>query len=119
MSRPEFKPTAALKRKVAIAKGGGMSNEEIALTLGICRNTLEKHFAHELSVVAYEKRFEVLESLHKKAKSGNVAACKEYLKQTPNTALEKGKGKKAQADEEAQHAAAGTDWDNLLSDTVQ
>lgn len=123
MARPEFKPTAALKRKVAVAAGGGMSHEQIALTLGISRNTLEKHFAHELSVGACQKRFEVLDSLHKAAKKGSVAACKEYLKQsapaTPKPA-EKPKGKKIQAAKEAESAAVGTDWNDLLNpSTVQ
>lgn len=129
MARPPFKPTSALKRKVAIAAGGGMSHEEIALVLGICRNTLEKHFAHELSIGAYCKRFEVLDSLHKAAKKGSVSACKEYLKQTPAAASppqqedekpEVKLGKKEQAAEDAQNAAVGTDWDQLLrSDSVQ
>lgn len=127
MARPQFKVTPALKRKVAISAGGGMSHEEIAITLGISRNTLEKHFALELSTAAYQKRFEVLDSLHKAAKKGSVAACKEYLKQIPAAAAppaepeEKPKGKKEQAAQEAQKAAVGTDWNDLLNppNTVQ
>lgn len=117
MARPQFKPTPAQRRKVAIAAGGGMSHEEIALGLGISRPTLEKHFERELSVGAYEKRLEVLVAMHACAKKGNVAAQKAYAALSPQIAsppAEKPKGKKEQAQEDAKTAAAGTDWESLL-----
>lgn len=126
--RPEFEPTKAQRDKVAIAKGGGMSHDEIALGLGVSRNTLEKHFAVELKAGAYAKRLEVMSAQHRAAKGGNVAAQKAYLAQTPwleptapqpqgdeaPAPKEPPKGKKEQAQADAVTAQAGTGWDDLL-----
>lgn len=129
MARPTYKPTAADRRKVAIAAGAGLSHEEIAIGLGIARNTLEKHFEAELSHGAYAKRLEVLMAMHAAAKRGNVAAQKAYTSlpmpraaATPLPADEAGapktkaaaKGKKEQAHADAIGAQAGTDWQDLL-----
>ena len=73
-----------MRQKVAIAAGGGMAHESIALALGIARNTLEKHFAHELSAGAYQKRLDVLLAMHAAAKKGNVAAAKVYAALEPH-----------------------------------
>lgn len=123
MARPTFKPTQVQRRKVAIAAGAGMSHEEIALGLGIARNTLGKHFARELSTGAYEKRLEVLDAMHRCAKKGNVAAQKAYVALTPQAAAPPvpkpvAKGKKEQAQDEAGTAAAGTDWSDLVGPNV-
>lgn len=106
-----------------------MSHEEIAIGLGISRNTLEKHFEAELSHGAYAKRLEVLVAMHAAAKKGNVAAQKAYTAMPPPRAAatplppdEVGppktktaaKGKKEQAQAEALTAQAGTDWQDLL-----
>lgn len=84
--RPEHRPTKETRQKVSVAAGGGMAHEEIALAMGMSRNTLEKHYAHELSLGAAEKRLEVLNALHRAAKQGKVAAIKEYLSNTPQVA---------------------------------
>lgn len=117
--RPAFKPTPAQRRKVSIAAGAGMAHEEIALGLGIARNTLEKYFEEELSVGAYSRRLEVLDAMHRTAVKGNVAAQKAYVALTPAVAappvpVEAPKGKKEQAQADAVTAADGTDWDDLL-----
>lgn len=130
MARPTFKPTAAQRRQVAIAAGGGMSHEEISLGIGIARNTLEKHFEAELSTGAYAKRLEVLQAMHAAAKRGNMTAAKAYLAVDPKVSVPPvagaipGKtvarkvatvGKKEQAQTDAVSAANGTDWDGLLT----
>lgn len=125
--RPEFRPTEAMKRKVAIAAGAGMSHEEIALGLGIARGTLGKHFELELSTGAYEKRLEVLDAMHRTAKKGNVAAQKAYMQLTPRASAPpapeggsepapapKPLGKKDQANADAVTAAVNTEWESLL-----
>lgn len=116
--RPAFKPTQVMRRKVAIAAGAGMPHEDIALGLGICRNTLEKHFQRELSEGAYSRRLEVLDAMHRAAVKGNVAAQKAYVALTPAVmappAKEKPKGKKEQAEAAAAAAAVGTEWNDLL-----
>jgi hypothetical protein len=106
-----------------------MSHEEIAIGLGISRNTLEKHFEAELSHGAYAKRLEVLVAMHAAAKRGNVAAQKAYTAMPPpraaatplpadepaaGTAKTPAKGKKEQAHADAMTAQAGTDWQDLL-----
>lgn len=124
MARPEFKVTDALRRQVAVAAGGGMSHEEIALAIGCSRNTLEKHFEAELSEGALKRRFEVMQAMHAAAKKGNVAAAKFYLAAPPQASAPPEKpaeapaeklGKKEQADRDAQSAAQGTSWGSILT----
>lgn len=119
--RPAYKPTPVSRRKVTNAAAGGMSHEEIAIALGISRNTLEKHYEMELSTGALNRRAEVLDAMARTALKGNVSAQKAFLALTPTLAappLEPSKpealGKKAQANEDAKTAAAGTDWEDLL-----
>mgnify|MGYP003835301557 CR=1 FL=1 len=81
--RPSFKPTAAMRDKVAIAVGGGMKHEDIAEALGISAPTLRKHFDAELSRVAHTKRLEALVALQRSAKKGNVSAIRAYLNLVP------------------------------------
>lgn len=129
MARPSFKPTPTQRRQVSIAAGAGMSHEEIAIALGIARNTLEKHFTTELSVGALQRRMEVLNAMHVAAKKGNVAAQKAYMAMTPipvappvpegdaqpaEKPAAKRVGKKEQAQIDATTAAQGTGWEDLL-----
>lgn len=117
--RPAFNPTPAMRRKVATAAAGGMAHEEIAVALGICRNTLAKHFENELSTGAHQKRMDVLDAMARAALKGNVSAAKAFLAATPMLAAppaepEKPVGKKEQANRDATTAAAGTEWDDLI-----
>jgi hypothetical protein len=102
-----------------------MSHESIALALGISRMTLNKYFAHELSVGAFERRMEVMSAMHKAAKGGNVTAQKAYMQIAPPIAAPdagtqkdeqpaKPLGKKEQLAAEAKVAQLGTEWDSLL-----
>jgi len=117
--RPAFKPTTVQRRMVTNAAASGMSHEEIAIALGVARNTLEKYFEKELSTAALRRRMEVMDAMARTALKGNVAAQKAFLAQTPTLAappVEQGKplGKKDQANADAASAAAGTDWDDLI-----
>jgi hypothetical protein len=123
VARPSFKPTVSMRRKVAIAAGGGMTHEEISLAIGVSRPTLEKYFEHELSIGAYQKRMEVLLAMHKAAKKGSVAAARFFTQlsiksTTPPPMPEREsllpEGKKAQANANAVTAAEGTEWQGLL-----
>lgn len=127
--RPSYKPTAAQRRRVSIAAGGGMYHDEIATALGISRNTLEKYFAGELNQVAFQRRMEVLEAQHRSAMKGNVAAQKSYLGKAPANPIPEAPGeerapapvgKKEAADLAAVGAERGTKWDAVLgSKSVQ
>ena len=116
-----------MRRQVAVAAGGGMSHEAIAIGLGISRNTLEKHFEAELSSGAYARRIQVLNAMHAAALKGNMTAARAYLANDPRMAAPpapahpgtdapaKPDGKKAQAQADAVTAAVGTDWEQLLA----
>lgn len=96
-----------------------MSHDDIALAIGVTRNTLEKHYRDELNAGAVNRRLEVLDAMAKTALGGNVSAQKAFLALTAPGA-ESGqvapKGKKEQAAAEAKTAADGTDWEDLLPD---
>ena len=134
--RPAHAPTAATRRQVSLAAGGGMRHEDIALAIGITRDTLTKHYPVELSTGASLRRLEVLCALHAAAKKGSSSAAKAYLAVEPQLAappLAEGEvapapavpipapapaarvmGKKEQAKADAGTAAVGTGWDELL-----
>lgn len=123
--RPRFNPTPAQRRDVSIAAGGGMRHEDIAISLGISRETLEKYFEAELSTVAAMRRVEALKGLHKAAKRGSSSAAKAYLAADPQVAAppapreqkpedEPKLGKKEQAAVDATTAQDGTAWADLL-----
>lgn len=132
--RPAHVPTAASRRKVAIAAGGGMLHEQIAIALEISTDTLRKYYEHELSVGASQRRVDVLEALYRVViKKGSTSAAKVYLANEPQMAVPpapqpeapaaapevaapapKKLGKKEQAAADAVTAAEGTAWDDLL-----
>lgn len=116
--RPPFKPTALQKSTVAIAAGAGVPHKSIALALGVNRETLCKHFRHELSAGAAAKRLEVIRALYTAAKRGSASAAKCYLAlgTAPSAPREAPLGKKAQAAVDAVSAAVGSDWESLLPD---
>lgn len=121
--RPAFKPTSVQRRMVINAAASGMSHEEIAIALGVSRNTLEKHFEKEVSTGALRRRMEVMDAMARTALKGNVAAQKAFLAKVPSLAAppvapEKPMGKKEQANADAVGAQAGTGWEALLDTNV-
>lgn len=133
--RPAFKPTAAQKRQVSIAAAGGMRHDDIAVAMGICRDTLSKYFELELSAGAAARRMEVLQALYVAAKKGSSSAAKAFLAADPTLGVPplpaaapapaKAEaapapvaaaklGKKDQAQADAKTAAEGTEWAALL-----
>lgn len=108
---------------MAIAAGGGMAHEEIALALDVSLPKLRKMLAAELANGAHDKRMRVIEAIHRLAVKGNAAAARVYLSAVPQAAApapepEKPKveplGKKAAANEEAKTAQVGTGWADIL-----
>ena len=125
--RPPHEPTATARRRVAVLAGGGWSQDDIAAVLEIDRNTLAKHYMHELTVGAREKREEILEAMRKAAKKGSVPAARLYLQNIgqvlPATALADesiapspiADGLKAARDRAATTAHTGTEWAEVLA----
>lgn len=120
--RPTFRPTAAMRRLVSIAAAGGMSHDQIAIGMGVARNTLEKHFKHELARGALKRRVDVLVAMYRAAMGGNVAAQRAYLAagDTARPVLPvprdptDSRGKKERAEADARTAQVGTDWEEDL-----
>ena len=109
--RKRHKVTPQGREIVAQLNAAGATDEEIALQLGLCAKTLRKYYFRELEHGVSLARNEVLRKLYDKAMTGNVAAMKEYLRQTEKGAAaaamngprpsapekpEKPEGKKAQ-----------------------
>lgn len=103
-----------------------MSHDDIAMAMGIAKMTLYKHFKHELTVGAQEKRQEVIDAMYRAAKNGNVGAARLYTALSavpvrngeavvPAEPRPAALGKKQQAQVDAVAAHRGTDWDNLLT----
>lgn len=114
-----------------------MRHQDIAIALGICVDTLTKHYEAELSVGAVARRLEVLQGLHKAAKKGSSSAARAYLEHSPQLApppagvgdprppaaapaaaapapKPAALGKKEQLNADARTAQVGTDWETLL-----
>lgn len=73
---PPFKPTPKQRKDVALYAAGGMSEPAIAREIGICQNTLRKHFADELDQGHQRELAANLRRLRKAADRGNVTAMK-------------------------------------------
>lgn len=109
-----------------------MSEDAIALALGISRPTLAKHFMLELTAGAAVKKMEAVDALFMQAKKGNVAAIKAVLllgaaiEPPPQPGAPAGDGAPAApaptarlGKKEAQQVAAvgaadGTEWAGIL-----
>lgn len=97
----------------------GLSEPGIAAEIGVCQNTLRKHFAAELQAGREREIAANLRRLRKAADHGNVTAMKHLdakFDLTPRKALEPRRrppGKKEIAQIEAERAP-DSDWGQLL-----
>ena len=69
--RPAYKPTDAERGQVEAMAAYGIPQDEIALVVGIAKNTLRKHFEDELATGATKANAKVGQFLFKAA-SGNA-----------------------------------------------
>ncbi len=104
-----------------------MSQDSIALALGITTPTLCKHFMAELTAGAAAKQLEAMDALFSQVRKGNVAAIKAALllgaavspppkpgDQDAPAAPAAKLGKKEAAQVAAVSAADNTDWAGIL-----
>jgi len=124
--RPEYQPTDKERAQVKALSGMGLTQEEIALVIGMSEPTLRKHFRMELDVGMLEANAKVAQSLFRQATSNekpNVAASIFWLKARAGWRENSGgvverpelKGKKEQQQEDAKTAQVGTEWNDLLT----
>src|SRR3712207_1509401 len=118
--RPTFEVTPALQRQVEELVSCGMAEQEIAGAIGCSRPTLRAHFRDQLKSGRAKRRAEVVRLLFASARRGNVSAQKKLVEMTGIAATArpapkpKRLGKKEQAELEAQTAAEGTTWAELV-----
>ena len=80
MVMPTYAPTDEQRYAVELMSGIGIDQDQMALSLGICKNTLRKHFSQELSVGKVKTITKVSDSLVRQALAGNMTAAIFYLK---------------------------------------
>jgi hypothetical protein len=129
--RPSFTPTDRDRGQVKTMGAMGIPDYDIAKVIGVSVPTLRKYFRSELDTGHIEANAKVAQSLFKQAtgEKPNVTAAIFWLKaragwrdgSRPMHEEDETPGKKAQAQQAARTAAAGTEWDGLLpeSSTVQ
>jgi hypothetical protein len=120
LGRPEFKPTLAQRKQVELLIGCGMTQDNIARVIGICKHTLEKHFPDELATGPAKAHAHALGLLKASAEKGNVSAQKKLVEITAGPATGQAgagqpMGKKQQLEQEAKTAGDGTPWGEYLS----
>jgi hypothetical protein len=118
--RKLFSPTKAQRNKVMLLVAAGFGEPSIADVIGICQNTLRKHFPEELRSGRDRKLAENLVRLDKAAQEGNVTAQK-YLDgklgaQIPSKQEPKPEaiGKKEALVREAHEAHTQSEWGDIL-----
>jgi hypothetical protein len=127
--RPTHVVTEEKRLRVAVLRAYDMSQPEIAEAMGISIPTLRKNYLRELRGGMAQKRAEMLVQLFLEGKAGNVAAIKEFLKQTrdgdllaahlasrhPNKGKKPKPGKKEQALIDAQEPDVSSPMGNLMA----
>ena len=76
----KHEPTAETRTKVNVLASVGTPQDQIALVIGISKNTLIKHYRKELDTAMTMANAQVAQSLYQQAKSGNTAAAIFWLK---------------------------------------
>jgi hypothetical protein len=138
MGRPAFAPSAEQRKQVETMAGYGITEDDIALVLGIDPKTLRKHFRVELDTGHVKANARVAESLYLQAVGAPAQydadgrLIREEQKRVLGAAiwwektrcgrseyappLPKPLGKKAAAELAAQDAARDTDWSELIDE---
>lgn len=87
MARPPLHFSPDTHEQVQILAGAGWPERDLALLLGIARETLRKCFEDELTLGRLRCRAEVVEALYRAASAaGNVSAQKAWLQLTADPA---------------------------------
>ena len=79
MVRPH-EPTSETRTKANVLASVGTPQDQIALIIGISKNTLIKHYRKELDTAMIMANAQVAQSLYQQAKSGNTSAAIFWLK---------------------------------------
>ena len=112
MAEKPYTVTKAMRDKVRLLVGTGMSEREVALAMNIARDTLRDRYAYELHVGRASIKDELRVLLAKAARKGNVSAMKFlYLIGDDIGAPKQYEGKKERQAEAAKVAGMGTEWE--------
>lgn len=80
MMTKKHEPTSDTRTKVNVLASVGTPQDQIALVIGISKNTLIKHYRKELDTAMIMANAQVGKSLFQQAKNGNTAAAIFWLK---------------------------------------
>lgn len=124
--RKRHKRVAQIAENVAVLRGCGLTEEQIAARVGLSEPTLRKYYFRELKDGPTLAKAVLTEAVWKRAKAGNVSAAR-YLRtefekgdaavpvpRQPRQAKAPEPGKKEAADLAARTAHEGTEWGTLL-----
>jgi AcrR family transcriptional regulator len=118
----EFIPSRSQREQVEILAATRVTEEDIARTLGIAKNTLRKHFADELATGHAKRTSEMIMAMYRSGVGGNVAAQKAWLQRVELSpppkrdakTKTKALGKKEIANLEAEAAPDDKEWAQLI-----
>jgi hypothetical protein len=117
---PPFRSTPEQRELAEILAAADYPMEKIADRVGVTIAILEEHFAAELTTGANKRNADVILAIHRGAVAGNASQQRLWSQIAPiatktvKTQRPALVGKKEAAQREAEHAAAGTDWGDLL-----
>lgn len=121
--KPEFSPSRHDRDTVEILASGRMSEERIAMVIGIAPKTLRKHFVEELTTGMARRDGDMLKAQFEAGMKGNASAQKVWLARADlmplidraPTEKEQVLGKKQQELIDAAKGAEGTSWAEIFS----